>query len=336
MVNYYLKRTGQAVLTLYAVVTIAFVLVRLLPGGPMSRLRAELIRQGVPASQVNAQVELYSNLNPDKGLLAQYVDYMAGVLQGNLGKSVFLQKGEPVNEILAAALPWTLLIVISSIILFHVLAIGIGALMAYWEGGMFDSVNSIVAIVFTSIPFYVLAIVLVWILGYEVGWFPVGHRYGEGVSPGLTTSFVADVAFHATLPVASMVITQYGGRALSFRGNSIQVLGEDFVRVARLRGLSDQRIALWYVGRNAILPLYTGLLLSLGWLLGGTVILEEIFNYPGIGLKMIQGLHERDYPVVMGVFVLITVALVIGIFIADLTYGKIDPRIETGDQSESF
>ncbi|WP_181685590.1 ABC transporter permease [Halorhabdus salina] len=337
MVNYYIKRTGQMVVTLYAVVTIAFGLVRFLPGGPATALRAQLMQDDVPSEVIAQRIELYLSVNPDAPLLDQYISYMSNIfLNGSLGKSVFIQRQTPVTEILAEALPWTLFIVISSIILFHIMAVVIGALMAYWEGSLFDTVNSAIAIVFTSIPFYVLAIVLVWILGYEMSLFPVGNRYGDAIDPGLSVTYILDVIYHGALPIASMVITQYGVRALSFRGNSIQILGEDFVRVARLRGLSDSRIALWYVGRNAILPLYTGFLLSLGWLLGGTVILEEIFNYPGIGLKFIEALEVRDYPVIMGVFIMITVALVVGIYIADLTYGKIDPRIETGDQSEAF
>ena len=162
------------------------------------------------------------------------------------------------------------------------------------------------------------------------------YRLSPGVTPGLSVRFVTDALYHAFLPIVSLVISGAGLQALAMRGSSIQVLGEDYVRVARLRGLPDRRISVWYVGRNAILPMYTGFLTLIGFNLGGSVILEQIFTYPGVGYYLFQGLQNRDYPLMMGIFLVITTALVLSVFIADLSYGMIDPRVKSGDSSEAY
>lgn len=140
--------------------------------------------------------------------------------------------------------------------------------------------------------------------------------------------------YHAVLPILSLVLTSFGGIALSMRANSIQTLGSDYIRGARLRGLSDFRISYRYVARNAILPLYTGLLIQIGFMFGGAVILEQIFSYRGVGYLMLDATLRQDYSVMMGAFMIITIAVVGGVFVADLTYGRLDPRIQTGGENE--
>ncbi|GAB6878317.1 hypothetical protein JCM17823_05910 [Halorubrum gandharaense] len=146
----------------------------------------------------------------------------------------------------------------------------------------------------------------------------------------------AVVATLAALPALSFIVTGYGLLALTMRGNSIQVLGEDYVRVAQLRGLPDRRIALRYVGRNAVLPLYTSLLISIGFMFGGSIILEILFQYRGIGFEMNEGIIYRDMPLMMGTFLVITFGVVIALWVGDATYGKLDPRIKSGDEGEAY
>jgi peptide/nickel transport system permease protein len=338
MVNYHIERVGQAVFTVFAVITFSFVLIRLMPGGPAEFLRAQLVKtqQGaVSESQLNSLVEIYVNIQPDKPILTQYMNYLSSILQGDFGRSIVY--GKPVTEIILGALPWTILIMSISLLLTFGIGITLGSLMAYSEGTRFDVVGSSISTFLNSVPFYVVAILMVYILGHITGIFPTGGQYDyDAVSPGLSLAFFGSVFYHAIMPITSMVITGFGGWALSMRGNSIQVLGEDYLRVADLRGLPSNQIALRYVGRNAVLPLYTGLTISIGFVLGGSVILERIFEYQGMGYYLFHAIESRDYPLLMGGFLIITLAVVIAILVADLTYGLIDPRAARGDSHESF
>ncbi|QRV17384.1 ABC transporter permease (plasmid) [Haloterrigena salifodinae] len=332
MNNYYVKRTGRAVLTLWVTVTLTFGLIRAIPGGPLEMLRARLVRQGVDPARIDSIIQ--SRQQQSQPIYVEYYEYMSSLLSGNLGESFYFR--EPVSKIITDALPWTVFIMVTATIILFAIAVVWGALIAYKEGSRFDTVSSGMAILLSSIPFYVLGILFVVVFSYKFGVFPARYRTSPGVSPSLSITFVGNALYHAALPIASIVITQVGLQTLAMRGNSIQVLGEDFVRVARLRGLSDRRIAVRYVGRNAILPMYTGFLTLIGFNLGGSVILEEIFTYTGIGYYMFEALINRDYPLMMGIFLVITTALVVSVYIADLTYGLVDPRVKSGDSSETY
>lgn len=334
MVNYYVRRTARVLVTIFLVASLTFGLVRLLPGGPFTLLRAQLLRQGVPADEVDARIANLQNIRPDEPLWMQYIDYMTALVQGNLGESISL--GEPVVSVLAKAAPWTVFVVLVSTILVFVVGIFLGSLQAYWEGSRFDQLVTGVSISMMSLPFYVVAVLLLYVFAYQFGWLPTAGTISNSVDRSLSVPFVVSALKHSILPIVSYTLGAAGGQALAMRGNSIQVLGNDYVQVARLRGLSDRRIATRYVARNAILPLYTGFLLLIGFRLGGTVILEQIFSYTGLGYYMITALNANDYPLMMGTFLVITVALVIGVYIADLTYSRIDPRISAGESDEAY
>lgn len=332
MTSYYAERIGQAILTVFAVVTLTFGMIRLMPGGPVDYIRAQMIQEAggsVDYERINRQVELYTNVAPDEPLLNQYVDYVGSLLQGNLGQSV--QQNEPVAEILGSALPWTVYIMSVSLVLTFGIGITLGAAMAYAEGSRFDSVSSLLSILLNSIPYYIAAIVLIYFLGSQWAVLPTQGRVKAGLESG-TLAWYLSVVKHSIMPIASYVVTAFGVQALAMRGNSIRVIGEDYLRVARLRGLSRRVIALRYIGRNAVLPMYTTMMISIGFMFGGAVILEEIFTYPGIGYYMFQAINTRDYPLMMGAFLIITLAVVVGVLFADLTYGKIDPRAERGGE----
>jgi peptide/nickel transport system permease protein len=327
--NYYLRRTARIPLTILAVASLTFGLIRLLPGGPFTQLRLRLIRQGVPADQINARIEALQNIRPDAPLHVQYVDYMLGIVQLDFGQSISLN--EPVVQVLARALPWTVFLVVTSTVLMFVVGVFIGAIQAYWEGSRFDKLVSSGSILVMSIPYYVFGVIFLFFLAFQYGYFPTGGAHARGLTPNVGVDYYVSVLRHAALPILAFTIGGIGSTALNMRGNGIQVLGEEYVEVARLRGLSDTRIATRYVAKNAILPMYTGLLLLIGFRLGGTVILEEIFTYPGLGDYLIQAVNANDYPLMMGCFLVITTTLVVAVFIADLTYGLLDPRISTGD-----
>lgn len=336
--KYIRKRLFQVILTVYSVLTLTFLLTRLVPGGPEDVIRGQLMKQyGNTMSQqeINRRIELYVNYKTNAPIWEQYLNYLWDIVHLDFGRSI--KYGTAVIDIIIQALPWTLFIMGTALVIQFVLNVVLGAIMAYKEGSRFDTSMTGISLFITSIPFYVVAILAVYILGFVYGIFPTSGHYSPTVQPGFTVEFVASALNHAILPILSMVITGIGAGALTMRGNAISVLGEDFLRVGRLRGLSDSRLIGWHVLPNAILPMYTGLMISIGFMFGGAVILEEIFAYPGVGYYMIRAINARDYPLMMGIFILITTAVAVSLLIADLTYSMIDPRINEGDENaESY
>lgn len=328
--NYYVKRVLRSGLTVYIVVTLSFVLVRLMPGGPADFVKAQ-IRQRNPAAtpdEINRMVQQYISLRPDKPISEQYINYLGGLLHLDLGTSFFYNR--PVAEIYAEAIPWTLFIMGVALVISLIISIILGAFLAYHEGTKLDNILSTVAVTMNSVPYYIAGVFLLVIFAHTFGIFPSGDRTTLGVESGFTATYFLDVLWHATLPILSVVLTAFGGRALGMRGNSIRVLGEDYIRVARLRGLPSNRIQLQYVARNAVLPIYTNVMIQIGFVLGGSIILEQIFRYPGVGFYFYRSITARDYPLMMGGFLIITIAVIIAITIADFTYGLIDPRASSG------
>lgn len=324
MVNWVIKRLGQAVLTIVVVFHLTFFLVRFMPSNPYEAMVAQLMSQYPGQTETARQIaELRMNIAPDDPLYIQYFNYMAQLLQGDLGYSI--SQSEPVAQILAEAVPWTIFYMSIAMVVTFTLSICLGAVMAYYEGSKFDTAMTLVAVVESSTPYYVAALLLSFVFAYQLKIFPTGARYPGGAEIGLNAEFIGGALYHATLPILSLIVTG-AAASLSMRGNSISTLGADFIRVAHLRGLSPTRIALRYVMRNALLPLYTGLLLTMGFMIGGSLILEEIFMYRGMGYYMLEGVNNRDYPLMIGGFMVITVTVVLSMLIADVTYSRIDPR----------
>ncbi|AWB28117.1 ABC transporter permease [Halococcoides cellulosivorans] len=344
MVNYYIKRTGKAALTAYIVMTISFGLSRMLPGNPLASIEGRLRGAGLTEQQVQTALAPYKETIPTGTLLEQYVQYMSTLLTGNLGKTVAYKVstdpstgeigGVSVAGLIGKYMPWTIFIGVTAIIIFYALSLTLGSIMAYYEGSNFDTANSLVAMLASGLPFFVTGIVLIWLFAGIFNVLPAGGKFAasQEIRPGFNLPFIQSALYHSILPIAATVIGRYGVRALAMRGNSISILGKGYVQVAQLRGLPDRIIALRYVGRNAVLPMYTGMLLSFGWIIGGTVVLETVFNYQGLGWLLLVALDAKDYPLLMAIFLVLTLALVVGIYLADLSYGLVDPRITTGEK----
>lgn len=313
-------------------------MIRAVPGGPADYLRAQIMRnQGtstISISEINNIAETYMNMNLSDPIYVQYFDYLMSVLQGDLGQSVWY--GRPVTEIIVQALPWTMFLLTISILFSFVIGITLGAVMAYLEGSKFDTLSTVVSMFLNSIPYYIAAILLVYVLSIQLNIFPQSGNVSSELEASLSVTYIADVLYHAVLPITSLVITGFGGAAITMRGNAIQEIGEDYIRVAHLRGVPGRRIAVRYVGRNAVLPMYTSLMISIGFMFGGSVVLEQIFAYPGLGYYLLQAISARDYTLMMGIFLVITIAVLVCILIADLTYGKIDPRINDNESREAY
>ena len=327
--NYYAQRALQWVITVWAVVTISFVLIRYIPGGPMDYIIGLYAQEGMPTDRIATLAEVYVNIRPDEPLYVQYFDYVFATFSGDLGTSTWYQAS--VSGILGRALPWTIFLMSHAIILTYLLAVAWGGVMAYKEGSRFDLASTGIAMLGASFPYYLLALLLITVVSAEMGWFPMRGRYDYDLEVGFTLTYIGSLYHHAALPILSMVATSAGIHALTMRGNSISILGQDYMRVGRLRGLPNQRLALRYVARNAILPMYTAFLISIGFMFGGSIVIEEIFTYPGVGYYMFVAIQTRDYPLMMGAFILITIAVCTAVLFADLTYGRIDPRIKTRD-----
>jgi peptide/nickel transport system permease protein len=327
-----IRRVSQAVLTVFVVITLTFCLTYLAPGSPVDALIRQMTDRGMTGANIQREVENLLRITPTEPVHIAFFNYFADVVQGKLGQSIFLR--EPVVELLARRAPWTIFLLSWATFISFGVGIVLGAFMAYYEGGKLDVGLSVYAMIAGSVPYYIWAIFFLVIFAMILNIFPASGRSSLDVDPGFTLEYMADIMHHATLPILSLILS--GSIAsLSMRGNSIRVLGEDYMYVARVRGLSDLRLGVQYVLRNAILPMYTGFMISVGAMFGGAVILETVFSYSGMGLLMLQSLNRRDYPALMGVFMVITISIVITLLIADLSYGKLDPRAG-GEGREAF
>jgi peptide/nickel transport system permease protein len=211
------------------------------------------------------------------------------------------------------------------------LGVTLGMLMAYRRESWIDHLLTIIATVTTAVPNYLIGILLLVVLGVQTDLINVAAIRGSlspGVRPGLTLTFLLDALFHAALPITTYVMATAGAWMLTMKSNTLGTLGEDYVGFARARGLPDRRIAIAYVGRNALLPLFTQLTIAIGFVVGGSALIEYIFNYQGIGLVLYESIVRRDYPVMQGVFLVITVSVVLANLLADLLYGRLDPRVD--------
>lgn len=331
--NFYIRRVSKALFTIWVVSTIIFFLIRLLPGNPVEQYIARLIEtQGMDYENARMQAAALFAIDLDAPMWKQYADYLGNLLRGNFGVSI-TSPGTTVTSIIARFLPWTLFSVGTGLILSFTLGILLGLMMAYRREGVLDHTLTIFASIVSSVPNYLIGILLVVWLGVQWKVLPIAQMRGTmspGVTPSFTFAFLYDALFHAFLPIATYVLTTVGTWMLSMKGSTVGTLGEDFVTVARARGLKDWRITTAYVGRNAALPLFTQLTIAIGFVVGGSFLIETIFQYQGIGYVLSAAIAQRDYPVMQGVFLVITVSVILANLLADFLYGWLDPRIKVG------
>ena len=328
--NYIVRMILRGLFTVWFVTSLIFFLVRLMPSNPVEVYINELIVQySLTYAEARDQAASLFAIDLDAPILLQYFDYVAQLLQGNLGESL-RSPGTPVWDIIVAFLPWTLFSVGLGLIISFILGVLLGMLLAYKRQAWWEPAISGVASVLSSIPNYIIGIVLLVYLGVYWDLVPIHKMRGSrspGIEPGFTWVFIADIFFHAALPILTYVLSTIGSWILSMKSSTIGTLGEDYVTVARARGLPEGRITLAYVGRNAMLPLITQLLISIGFVVGGSLLIESIFVYQGIGYRLLAALTTRDYPLMQGIFLVITISVVLSNLIADFIYGWFDPRV---------
>ena len=335
--NYIVRRIFKALFTIFFVTTLTFFVVRLMPGSPVEAYIAKQIAEfGVSYIDAAAQAQALFAINPSEPLYQQYFTYLGRLFQGDLGKSL-VSSGAPVSQIILQYLPWTLFSVGLGLLLAFTLGIALGMVMAYKRESLLDHALSVIASIFHSIPNYLLALMIVVFFGVRLGWLPLTKMRGSfspGINPDLSLTFVLDALYHAAMPIATYVLTSIGTWMLIMKSSTLSELNEDHVTAAKARGLRDGRITTAYVGRNAILPLFTQLAIAIGFVVGGSILVERVFQYQGIGLILGNVINARDYPVMQGIFLVLTFSVVVANLLADLVYSRLDPRIRVGAAGE--
>lgn len=322
------RRVALAVVMVFIVTTAIFFLVHLMPGNPYALMLNQLVKQGFSMTQADNQVKALFGYDSHAPLLQQYFQYLKLLLRGNLGTSL-MYPGQSVAGIIAKAVPWTVLIVAVSLLVSFVIGILFGAISAYLRGTWFDHLITIGSSLLNGIPQYLTALLLFYFLAVVLRWFPMGGSFGGRVGPGWNVGYILSILKHAMLPIAAFVLSSFGGWALGMKSNTVSVLGEDFITAAKAMAVKERFIVTHYVTKNAILPMFTGLVLSIGFIFGGSLFVEQIFNYPGIGYLFFQATQGRDYPLLEGCLLLLTVAVIFSNLVADLLYSKLDPRIRS-------
>lgn len=329
--NYYLQRLIKGLITLFIITTLTFFLIRLMPSNPLEVYIQAQLSQGIPLADAQAMAASIYHIDLSQPIHVQYLEYLGGLVQGDFGMSI-ASTGTPVSKMILRFLPWTLFVVSVALFISFTVGILIGTVMAYRRNGWFDHLMSALASVFSSIPNYVVGVLIIVYAGVQWKWFDVAGIRGSlspNMKPAFSFAFFADAFYHATLPIATYVLTTVGTWMLSMKSSTMATLGEDYVMVARARGLSDARIQTAYVARNAVLPLFTSLAISIGMVVGGSTLIEFVFTYQGIGLQLSSALITRDYPVMQAVFIIICGSVIVANFLADALYGWLDPRIRT-------
>ena len=322
--RFVLRRLGFFVLTLWVALTLNFVLPRLMPGNPAEAMIAN--HKGVVSPTALKALEAQFGLNTHQNLVAQYFRYLGDVATGKFGVSLTTQPGNSVGRIVLDAIPWTLGLVGLTTILAFILGTGIGILAAWRRGGRLDSIMPPVFVIMTVVPYFWLGLVLILVFGVKLHWLPYIDSYNITDTPAFTWSFISDVLSHAILPAVTLLITTIGTWILTMRNTMITTLTEDYIRMARAKGLPGRRIMLGYAARNAILPNVTGFAMSLGFVLGGAILIEDVFNYQGVGWLLLDAVNNDDYPLMQALFLLITVAVLVAILLSDIATAVIDPR----------
>ena len=321
--RFVVRRLGFFVVTLWAAVTLNFLIPRLMPGNAalamMSRYKGRIQPQALHA------IEIAFGINTHQGLISAYFTYLGNIARGHFGISLTFFPDAVSHEVLQA-LPWTLGLVGATTILAFILGTLIGLVSAWRRGGVLDSALPPIFVITSAFPYFWLALLAIWLFSIKLGWLPESGGYDVQTNVAWSWAFVGDMLKHSVLPAATILITSIGGWILTMRNNTISVLAEDYVRMARAKGLKPWRIMWTYAGRNAILPNLSGFAMSLGFVVSGAILVEFVFNYPGVGWMFLQSVENQDYALMQALFLMIVVAVLTAILAADAATAILDPR----------
>lgn len=320
--KYFLQRIAFYVFTAWAAITLNFFIPRMVPGDPVSALLSRF--QGQMSTQAIASLYVLFGIDKDASLWSQYVDYWQQLFRGDLGLS-FSAFPSPVSEVISDALPWTVALVGITTVISFILGTGLGVLAGWRRGSWIDGLLPATTFL-SSVPYFWLGLLAIFLLAGPDSFFPSSGGYEGGLVPAWDQYFIPSAIRHSLLPALTILISSVSGWILSMRNMMVTVSAEDYITVAHAKGLSDRRVALSYAARNALLPNVSGFALSLGFIVGGTLLVEIVFSYPGLGFLLFRAVGAKDYPLMQGIFLIITIAVLVANLLADIIYLLLDPR----------
>lgn len=320
--RYLLRQLGLYFIAAWASLTLNFIIPRLMPGDPASAMFARFRGQLQPEA-IDALRKAFGFTG--EPLHKQYVTYLSHTLTGDLGLSVAHFPAK-VTDVIATGLGWTLLLSGAAVLVSFALGTLLGIVATWKRGGWLDSVMPPVLMFLGAFPYFWLAMVSLYVLGFVLGAFPLRHAYSDTLSPEWSLEFIGSVLSHMVLPGLSIVIATIGGWMLGMRSAMVTVLSEEYITMAQAKGLSQWRVMFSYAARNALLPNVTGFGMALGFVLAGSLLTEIVFSYPGQGYLLIQAVRNQDYPLMQGIFLTITLAVLGANFLVDVIYVFLDPR----------
>jgi peptide/nickel transport system permease protein len=324
-VRFILRRLAFYLVAAWFAITVNFAIPRVMPGNAVDTMLAKFPQ--LDASSLKA-LEAQFGTHAHGSLLSQYFSYLGDVAHGNLGLSVG-QYPSTVTSILAQTLPWTLILVGTATILSFALGTLLGVVAAWRRGGWLD--RSLPAFTFLqATPYFFLALIVIQLFALDWHLFPFGQGYALGLQPGFNWTFISSAISHSVLPALTIILTAIGGWMLQMRNMMLTTISEDYILVAQAKGLSPRRIMFTYGARNAILPNIAGFALSLGFVVAGALVMEIVFSYPGIGLTLFNAVTSNDYPLLQGIFLVISLTVLLASLLADLVYVFADPRVRSG------
>jgi len=324
--NYFLGKMGWFLVTLVAAFILNFILPRLMPGDPVAAIVSRLAQGMSNTSGVQAIYEQYAEqFGTNKPMLEQFFLYMRNVFQGDFGFS-FSQYPRTVADVLKSSIWWTIGLQFPAIIVGWIIGNMLGALAAYRRGS-FDRILMPLSIFASALPAFGMAIILLVVFAVSAKWFPTSGGYGFDLIPNFSWKFIWSVIIHYQLPFWSIVLITIGGQAIGMRSMSIYELNADYVKYSRFLGIKDSKIVR-YVFRNAMLPQITGLALSIGTMVGGALVAEIVFSYPGLGTTILSAVLGQDYPLISATTLIITIMVLTANFVLEIVYGILDPRIK--------
>ena len=328
-----LRRILFYLAAVWASVTMNFFIPRLAPGDPVQLMLGNMEKSGVkPSADTLLSLEASLGVHSSDPIWIQYVKYLNDILHGNFGRS-FTNYPMPVTDVLNQGILWTIGLGTLAVVIGFVLGCLIGIVTAWKRGTAVDSVLSPALTFLYAIPPFWLALIVVYIFGFTLRWFPFADGYDTTLDIGLSWDFISSVLYHGFLPALTLVVSSLAGWMLVMRNSMVGVLSDDYVLMARAKGLTQSRVLMTYAARNAILPNIANFALALGFVVSGQVLTEIVFSYPGIGDTLFQAVTQRDYPLIQAAFLLIALGVLGANFLADLLYAVLDPRVRIGRSS---
>lgn len=320
--RFLLRRIAFYVFTAWAAVTINFFIPRLIPGDPVTSLISRY--QGQLSTDAIHSLYVLFGLDKHRNIAQQYWDYLVQLAHGDLGLS-FTFFPTPVSTVIGQSLPWTLALVGITTILSFLLGTSLGMLAGWRRGSWLDGMLPATTFL-SSVPYFWLGLIAIALFAGPGSFFPSSGGFDPGVVPSWTGGFVGSAVRHSLLPAATILVSSMSGWLLSMRNMMVTVAAEDYITVAHAKGLRERRVMFSYAARNALLPNVSGFALSLGFIVGGTLLVEIVFSYPGVGFELFQAVGAKDYPLMQGIFLIITLSVLLANLLADLAYVALDPR----------